>query len=297
MRSLVLAPSLVAITLAGACSRGGQPDAFGNIEATEVVVSAETGGQLRQFVPAEGSRVTAGELVAMIDTTQLALQLQQLLAQRAAGASRVNEVKQQGDVLAVQRDIARRAYERIQRLYAQEAATAQQLDQAERDYKVLDQQIEATRAQRNTVTEDVAGSDARAAQIRDQIRKSSVRAPSGGTVLATYARAGEIVQPGQPLFRIADLDTMELRAYVAETQLARVKIGQPADVSVDAGGTRRVLRARVTWIASQAEFTPTPIQTRDERANLVYAVKLRVPNTDSVLKIGMPADVRFAANP
>jgi HlyD family secretion protein len=141
--------------------------------------------------------------------------------------------------------------------------------------------------------------EARVAQIRDQIAKSRVTNPISGTVLTIYARRGEFVQTGQPLYKIADLDTMELRAYVTEPQLATLKIGQPARVSVDSGGGgdggRHTLTGVVAWISSQAEFTPTPIQTRDERTNLVYAVKVRVPNRSGVLKIGMPADVRFTA--
>ena len=117
--------------------------------------------------------------------------------------------------------------------------------------------------------------------------------PGAGTVLSTFAKAGEFVQPGQPLYRVASLDTLELRAYVAEPQLARVRLGQRAEVTIDAGEARRRFPGTVTWVASEAEFTPTPIQTRDERTSLVYAVKIRVPNADGALKIGMPADVRF----
>ena len=130
--------------------------------------------------------------------------------------------------------------------------------------------------------------------LRDQIRRSRVANPVTGTVLATYAKAGEVVQAGQPLYRVASLDTVELRAYVDEAQLARVRLGTGADVTYDAGGGRRTVRGAVAWVASEAEFTPTPIQTRDERTSLVYAVKIRVPNPNGALKIGMPADVRFA---
>ena len=161
----------------------------------------------------------------------------------------------------------------------EQAATAQQLDQAERDYRVLGEQIAALRAQRNSVTQDVAASDARVAQIAERIAKSRITAPFAGTVLATYARAGEYVQPGQPLFRLASLDTLTLRAYVTEPQLAQVKLGQRVQVTVDRGaGDRLTMPGTVSWIASKAEFTPTPMQTRDERADLVYAVKIRVPN-------------------
>jgi HlyD family secretion protein len=285
--------TLTAFTLGG-CRRGAQPDAYGNFEATEVVVSAETSGQLLRFTPVEGDRVSAGQLVAVIDTTQLALERQQLLAQRAATGSRGTEVARQAEVLEVQREIARRNYERTQRLFAEQAATAQQLDQAERDYRVLGEQIEAARAQRQSVGLDAAATEARVAQIRDRIAKSRVTSPVGGTVLATYAKAGEFVQPGQPLYKVADLDTLELRAYVTEPQLARIKIGQRVQVHVDRGkGALMTRPGTVSWISSKAEFTPTPVQTRDERADLVYAVKVRVANHDGVLKIGMPADVRL----
>src|SRR6185503_92269 len=173
---------------------------------------------------------------------------------------------------------------------------AQQLDQAERDYRTLLAQIEAAQAQRRTASHDVTSADARVAQIRDQIRKSEIANPITGTVLTAYTKAGEFVQMGQPLYKIARLDTMELRAYITESQLAQVKIGQTVQVSVDvASKDRRVVSGVVSWISSQAEFTPTPIETRDQRSNLVYAIKVRLPNPTGMLKIGMPADVQFPA--
>ncbi|MFL5577813.1 MAG: HlyD family secretion protein [Gemmatimonadaceae bacterium] len=295
-RTARLAAALALAGAAGAaCSRGADPDAYGNVEATEVVVGAEASGQLLWFAPTEGMRLPADTLVGVIDTTELALQREQLAAQRAGGASRVTEVARQIDVLEVQRDVARRTYERTRRLFAQQAATAYQLDQAEREYRVLDEQIGAARAQRRTAGQDVAATEARAAQVRQQIENGHVRNPAPGTVLATYARAGEFVQTGQPLYRIANLDTVDVRAYVTEPQLAELRIGQRAEVAADAaGGERRALPGTVTWVSSQAEFTPTPIQTREERADLVYAIKVRVSNAGGVLKIGMPVDVRLA---
>jgi HlyD family secretion protein len=131
------------------------------------------------------------------------------------------------------------------------------------------------------------------AQISQQLAKSQITSPVAGTVLARYTDRGEFVQPGQPLYKIANLDSMILRAYVTETQLARVKLGAPASVSIDTGRTRRTLTGTVSWVSPEAEFTPTPIQTRDERKDLVYAVKVRVANPGGIVKIGMPADVRF----
>ena len=290
-RTLSLVPILVAALL-GACHRTKAPDAYGNFEATEVVVSAQTSGQIQQFTPIEGMRLERGAVVAVIDTTQLALERQQISAQKAAAGSRGTEVSAQLRVLEVQRDIAERAYERTRRLHAEQAATSQQLDQAERDYRTLVAQIEAVRAQRQSATLDVASSEARVAQVRDRIAKSTVTNPQSGTVLTTYTRAGEVVQPGQPLYKIADLDTLVLRAYVTGAQLASIHLGQSVQVHVDRGeGGLSMLPGTVTWVSPTAEFTPTPVQTRDERADLVYAVKIRVPNAQGALKIGMPGDV------
>jgi HlyD family secretion protein len=278
---------------AAACNKARGPNAYGNVEATEVVVGSQTTGQVKSFEPVEGQRLDAGEIVAVVDTTALQLQLREAASQRSTSGSRVEEATRQLGVLETQRDVAQRTYDRTRRLFAQQAATSQQLDQAERDYKTLVAQIEAGHAQVRTASEDVSSSDARAAQVRDQIRRSRVSNPVGGTVLTTYTRRGEFVQVGQPLYKIANLDTVELRAYVTEPQLAQVKLGNRVDVTVDVDGARRTLPGVVSWISSQAEFTPTPIETRDERTNLVYAFKVRIGNHDGVLKIGMPADVQF----
>ncbi len=285
---------LIAIAVVAGCAKTEKPDAYGNVEATEVTVGSQASGQLLAFTPNEGQKLSAGALAAVVDTSALVLQLQQIVAQRTSTGSRVNEFTKQAGVLEAQRVVAERTYERAKRLFVQQAATAQQLDQAERDYRTLVAQIEALRAQRQTATVDVSSSDARVAQIRDQIRKSRIINPASGTVLTTFVKTGEFVQVGQPLYKIANLDTVELRAYVTEPQLAQVKIGMLVLLTIDVGDQqRRSLPGMVSWVSSQAEFTPTPIETRDERTNLVYAIKVRVPNTNGMLKIGMPADVRL----
>ena len=290
MRSLLLSFLLFAV----ACSKKTKPDAYGTFEANEVVVSAETTGQLLTFTPVEGAQLARGAVVGIVDTSQLALEKQQVIAQRQATGSRVNEVSQQIRVLEIQRQIARRNYERTRRLFDEKAATAQQLDQAERDYRVLGAQIDAAHAQQQSIGREVSSGEARVAQITERLGKSRIENPERGTVLATFTRAGEIVQPGQPLYRIANLDTLTLRAYVAESQLSSLKIGAPVVVRIDAGDGKLVsTQGIVSWISSKAEFTPTPVQTRDERADLVYAVKIRVRNQNGMLKIGMPADFSF----
>ena len=279
------------------CNRTKEPDAYGTFEADEVVVSAETTGQLVSFTPVEGAQLSRGAVVGVVDTTQLTLERQQVVAQRQATGSRGTEVTQQIRVLDIQRTVARRNYDRTRRLFAEQAATAQQLDQAERDYRVLGAQIEALRAQQQSVARDVSSGEARVAQISERLGKSRIVNPERGTVLATFAHAGELVQPGQPLYRIANLDTLTLRGYVSETQLQALRLGGRVEVRVDSGDGKTIgIPGTITWISSKAEFTPTPIQTRDERADLVYAVKVRVPNTRGLLKIGMPGDMTLAVN-
>jgi len=290
--------SLLLATLATACNGDEEPDAYGNFEAEEVVVSAEMGGQLESFTPVEGMRLPANATVGLIDSTQTALEIQQAVAQREGIRSRLGEATQNINVLAVQRAIADRNYARTRRLFSQRAATAQQLDQAERDYRVLVAQIQAAQAQRQSVGEDIRSADARIAQIRDRQSKARVINPRAGTVLATYTRAGEVVAPGKPLYKIANLDTMNFRAYITADQLEKTRLGQTVQVHVDqSDGKLMTLPGTVTWIASRAEFTPTPIQTRDQRTDLVYAIKVRVANPQGVLKIGMPADLDIPAAP
>jgi HlyD family secretion protein len=237
-------------------------------------------------------------VVGMVDTTQLGLERDQVVAQRQATEARAAAAGGQVGVYTSQLDVSRRTLERTRRLFEQKAATAQQLDQAERDYRMLVAQVSAARAQQQSVGREVSSSTARVAQIRDRIAKSDVVNPSPGTVLATYVKTGEVVQQGQPLYRIANLDTMVLRAYVAETQLASLKLGARVRVNVDQGNGQRItLPGVVTWVASKAEFTPTPVQTRDERADLVYAVKVNVANPNGAIKIGMPADLDLAGAP
>jgi HlyD family secretion protein len=272
--------------------REEKPDAYGNFEATEVVVSAEVGGQLLRFEPDEGERLAGGVLTALVDTGTQSLARQELVSQRAASATRVAEAQAQVRVLRAQLQTAREEYARTLRLFRAEAATAQELNRAEGEVRTLEQRIAAAEAAVGAVGQDVGSVDVRVAQAEDRIRKSRVVNPVAGTVLTTYAEAGEYVQPGQPLYKIANLDTLTLRAYVSGAQLPAVRIGAPVRVRVDRDGKELdELPGRVSWIAAQAEFTPTPIQTRDERTEQVYAIRVRVPNPAGRLKIGMPGEV------
>ena len=232
----------------------------------------------------------------MSATTALALRTAELASQEAATVTRTREAQAQIGVLQAQLATAREEHARTRRLYRAEAATAQQLNLAEGEVRVLEARIAAARAQAEGARQEVGGVAARTAQLQDQIRRSQVVNPAAGTVLTTYASAGEFVQPGQPLYKVADLRTLTLRAYVSGAQLTAVRIGQRVTVQVDGDEEDERLRfpGTVTWISSEAEFTPTPIQTREERTEQVYAVEVRVPNPDGVLKIGMPGELVLA---
>jgi HlyD family secretion protein len=285
---------LLAAALVAACGRDAGPDAYGNFEADAVTVSAEATGQLIRLDAREGERVAAGAVVGLVDTTPLALQREELLASRATARSRAGDAAAQVPVLQARLVTARREYERTGRLAADQAATRQQLDRAEGEVRVLEEQIRAARAQAGTAARDVPNVDARLATLDERMRESRVVNPVAGTVLASYADRGEFVQAGQPLYKVADLGALTFRGYVSGAQLARVRVGQQVLVAVDVGAdARRSLPGTVTWISSEAEFTPTPVQTREERTELVYAVKVRVPNPGGLAKIGMPGELRL----
>jgi HlyD family secretion protein len=285
MRFLVLAALVLA-----ACG-GEQPDAYGNFEATEVTVAAEVGGRLLAFGLEEGDRVARDSVVGLVDTVPLALERQGLVARRAAAAARTREAASNIGALEVQRTIADRELARTERLLRQSAATAQQGDQAEQGARVVREQLAGAHAAQSSARQEVAALEAQVASIDDKLARSRIRSPLGGTVLARYVEAGEFVQAGQPLFKLAALDSLTFRAYVSNAQLTQLKLGQEVTVGVDRADSIATMPGRVTWIASGAEFTPTPIQTRDERADQVYAVKIAVANPDGRLRIGMPGEL------
>ena len=280
--------------LFAACGDGlPEPDAYGTFEATEVLVSAETQGRLLSFSPRQGEQIERdGERVAQVDTTQLVLRQRQLDAARSGAASRMRGVDAEANVLAEQRRVAARELDRIEQMLVDSAATEQARDDAAGRIAVLQRQIESARTQSGPIAAEVASIDAQIAQIEDQIQRAEVRNPASGTVLATYVEAGEFVVPGSPLYRVADLSEMTLRAYVDASQLAGVSVGHRVTVRFDDGeGELAEREGAVTWIASEAQFTPRHIQTRDERTNLVYAVKVRVDNSDGQIRIGMPGEL------
>lgn len=286
-----------ALILTSACNTAQTADAYGNFEADEVVVAAETSGPLKVFDVVEGIALSSGQTIGLVDTTQLAFERDQLMSQRAALVAQRTEAAEQRRVLMVQHEIAQRSRERIDRLFAQQAATATQRDQVERDDRVLGMQVQAAQSTLNRVDATIGSISTGIAAATDRMHRATLRNPVKGTVLARYAMQGEIIQPGLPLYRIANLDTLTLRVYVNESQLSAFRLGDRVEVHVDAptGGVA-TLTGQITWVSPRAEFTPTPVQTREDRTDLVYAVKVRVPNVNGALKIGMPGDVTFSSS-
>lgn len=295
-RIFIAAATILAVT---GCNRNGYDyDASGTFEAVEIIVSAEATGRLERFAIQEGDRLRAGQEVGLVDTVQLHLTRMQLLASHKAVDNRTVDISLQ--IAATEQQIAtqRRERERIQRLIAANAANTKQLDDVESALAVLEKHLAAQRESLQSanlsISNESAGVLAQIASVEDRIARSRITSPIDGTVLVKYAEQGELVSVGMPLFKVADTDNMIFRAYITSGQLSQLKIGQAVAVHVDSGdeGGSGEYAGTVTWISDMAEFTPKTIQTKDERANLVYAVKIAVRN-DGYLKIGMYGDVNF----
>lgn len=288
---------VLAIGLMG-CQRNTEDfDATGTFEATEVIVSAEASGKLIHFRADEGVQLTCGEEVGLIDTVQLHLQKMQLLANRKSVDTQRPDIGKQ--IAATRQQIAKAEQEksRVERLLQSNAANRKQWDDWNAEIALLNKQLEAqlSTLQKSTASlnEQSASVAIQVAQVEDKLQKSRIISPISGTVLAKYAEAGELASVGKPLFKIADVENMYLRAYITSKQLAEVKLGQQVALYADFGdGEWKTFEGTVTWISDKAEFTPKTILTDDERANQVYAIKIAFRN-DGTAKIGMYGKVKF----
>ena len=300
-----------AIVLAACNGQESQTDAYGNFEADELIVGAEATGKIIRLDVEEGQQLQAGTLVGLIDSVQLMLKKEQLQATIRAVAAKSPAIGAQLAVFEKQMNASRqqlatlqREKQRVENLLKNDAATPKQLDdlnaqieQVQRQMDVILEQRSATDAALNTqkggLMSEIMPLQKQIAQLDDQIARCRVRNPAAGTVLSIYAETGEMTAFGKPLYKIADLSRMVLRAYVSGDQLGSIQLGQQVKVLIDApDGGSRSFDGKITWISSKAEFTPKIIQTKDERVNLVYAVKIAVQN-DGALKIGMPAEVEL----
>ena len=273
------------------CGNGNdKADGYGNFEATEITVSAENNGKLEMFNIKEGQHLEKDFFIGYIDTIPLSLKHEQLKISKDVTISKSKGVLSQINVLNAQLTTAKINQERIENLIKDNAATQKQLDDVNGEINVIKQQILSIEIQNTPVVNELKNIDIQIKQVEDQINKIKIINPINGTVLIKYAEPNEITSFGKPLYKIANLSTMELRVYISETQLESVKIGQEVTVKIDSETGLKNYNGIVAWVASEAEFTPKIIQTKDERVALVYAVKINVKN-DGGLKIGMPAEM------
>ncbi len=284
---------LLGIVSLNACSPEDNPDAYGNFEDDAVVVSAENAGKLVSYQVEEGKQLNKDAVVAIIDTTQFHLKKQVLLAGMKTIDSKAENVEAQRSVLEEQLDLLKINQKRVGKMYKDGAATKKQLDDINAQVSITKQKIDNIRVQRNAVLAEKQSLEAQINQTNNMISKCLVQNPVKGTVLVNFVKAGEFVAPGKPLYTIQDVNELTLKAYVSETQLSQIKLNQKVTIEVDALKGIQTLTGTISWISSQAEFTPRQIQTKEERRNLVYAIKVKVANKEGILKIGMPANLNF----
>lgn len=281
------------IIIWGCAGNKGKSDAYGTFESTEITVSSEGNGKIVQLNIEEGQQLKFNTIVGIVDTVDLVLKKEQLIAQKMATAanrdnliSQIEVQKQQKANLIIDKD-------RTERLIKDNAATTKQLDDINAAIRLVDKQINAIETQNISLNSQIEALVKQIEQIQQSIRESYIINPVDGTVLTKYAQLGEYATIGKAIYKIADLNTMYLRVYVSGAQLPGIKVGQQAEVLIDKDNNNlRKLEGTVSWVSQSAEFTPKIIQTKEERVNLVYAVKILVKN-DGTLKIGMPGEVNF----
>lgn len=288
---------LLAAIMASCNNKNDLYDASGTFESTEIIVSSQANGQLVQFAVDEGDTLNAGAAVGYVDSTQLHLTKLQLLENQKAILAGRPDVQSQIDATQKQIDNTLLDKQRIENLVKGNVATQKQLDDVNSKLAVLQAQLAAQKSALNntttTLNEQGNAVTAQLALINDQLKKCVIVNPINGTVLASYANTSEVTAMGKPLYKIADMSVMELKAYITGDQFAKVKLGQKVKVLVDDGSSKyRTYEGEVDWISNKSEFTPKTIQTKNERANLVYAIKIKVKN-DGYIKIGMYGEVKF----
>lgn len=287
--------SLLFLSIIGACTGNGDlSDAYGNFEATEIIVSSESTGKLILSSLEEGRTLKAGDLVAQIDTVNLYLKFRQLIAAKNEVSVNTRDVLSQIDVLQEQKNSLIIEQKRIESLIADSAATEKQYDDILGKIKVIDRQIDGVRAKNQSVLSKIDALNIQVEEIEYELSKCKIINPINGTVLQKYIEPYELAVKGKALYKIANLEELELKAYIDGIQLGQIKLGQKVKVYIDKSKSENTeFDGVISWISENAEFTPKIIQTKDERVKLVYAIKVKVKN-DGTIKIGMPGEVKFA---
>jgi HlyD family secretion protein len=298
MKQFLLIITLTLLLFSACSDKGDLADAYGNFESTDQLVTPEMPGKLLFFHIQEGETIEKGDTVALVDTTQLYLKKQQLKASIKAIKGKLQDPGPQIELLQKQIEVMSKELKRVESLLAADAATPKQLDDLQGKIDVLEQQIKTTREQsalaNRALLSQIPPIETQILQLNDQIDRCFVINPVDGTVLLKLVEEGEMVAQSRALYKIANLSTMELRAYISGDQLADMAIGQKVIVEIDQDkDSNQQLEGEISWVSDRAEFTPKTIQTKEERVNLVYAIKVKVNNEEGILKIGMPGEVFF----
>lgn len=290
-KSLII---IVAVLFVSCKNKTDKADAYGNFEATEVTVSAETNGRILQFDPVEGSQIEKGSIIALIDTTVLHLQKAEIEAGMKSVLIKLTSINAQNEILNQQIGNLNINIGRIEKMLKDDAATQKQYDDLTGQVAVLQKQISANNTQKSSVSAELGVNASKKASVNEQIRRCTVKSPLSGTISEKYAEAGEITAAGKPLARMADLSIMKLKVYVSGGQIGKIKTGQQCTVRIDNGAKGySSFPGTISYISDKAEFTPKIIQTKEERVVLVYGVNIDVKN-DGSLKSGMPGEALFA---
>jgi len=289
-RSLII---IAAVLLTGCRNKADEADAYGNFEATEVIVSAETSGRILRFELTEGSEIDKGSEIALVDTTLFHLQKAEIKAGMAGVRTRISTISAQNDILNQQIDNLNINIARIENMLKDDAATKKQYDDLTGQVAVMRKQIAANNIQKTSVAAELLVYESKKATLNEQVVRSSVKSPLKGTIIEKYSEAGEMTAAGKPLVKIADLSLMKLKVYVSGAQLGSLKTGNECTVRVDEGEKGYIsFPGTISYISGKAEFTPKIIQTKEERVTLVYAVTINVKN-DGTMKSGMPGEAIF----
>ncbi|MEI6049459.1 MAG: HlyD family efflux transporter periplasmic adaptor subunit [Bacteroidota bacterium] len=285
---------IATVMLSGCKNKNGEADAYGNFEATEVIISAETSGRIRQFNTAEGSELGRGDEIALIDTTLFHLQKAEIDAGMNSVRTRISSINAQNDILNQQIDNLNVNIRRIEKMLKDDAATQKQLDDLTGQVAVLQKQVAANNTQKASVAAELFVFESKKTILNEQISRSSIKSPLKGNVIEKYSEAGEVTAAGKPLVKMADLSVIKLKVYVSGAQLGSIKTGQKCTVRTDKGEKGfSSFPGTISYISGKAEFTPKIIQTKEERVTLVYAVNIDVIN-DGTLKSGMPGEAIFS---
>jgi HlyD family secretion protein len=285
--------TLAAIILTGCRNKTTEADAYGNFEATEIIISSETSGRILQLDKDEGAKIEKGETIALVDTTVMHLQKEEIIAGMNNVKTRLTSINAQNEILMQQIENQDVNIARIEKMLKDDAATQKQYDDLTGQVAVLKKQIAANNTQKLSTASELAVYASKMATVNEQITRSSIKSPINGTIIEKYAEAGEVTAPGKPVVKIADLSVIKLKVYVSGADLGKLKLGQQCAVRIDSGvkGYQNFTGV-ISYISDKAEFTPKIIQTKEERVTLVYAVNINVVN-DGTLKSGMPGEAIF----